>query len=128
MDFFFTAEQRAFRAELARWVEKEVYPLGEEEGDPKPQVLKFLRLLAERGVLAYAVPRAFGGHDEVVQARALCLIRDELSRGSALADLAFATQGLGSYPITLAGRDDVKKRYLPKVATGEAITAFALTE
>ena len=37
-------------------------------------------------------------------------------------------QALGSYPITLAGRDDVKKRYLPKVATGEAITAFALTE
>jgi acyl-CoA dehydrogenase len=128
MDFFFTAEQRAFRAELARRVGKELYPLGGEEGDPKPQVLKFLRLLAERGVLAYAVPRAFGGHDEVVQARALCLIRDELSQGSALADLAFATQGLGSYPITLAGSETLKKRYLPRVASGDATTAFALTE
>ena len=128
MDVLFTAEQLALRAELSRWVDAEVYPLGGEEGDPKEQVLRFLRLLGGRGVLGHVVPRAFGGHDEVVQARALCLAREELSRGSALADLAFAVQGLGSYPITLAGRDDVKKRYLPKVATGEAITAFALTE
>jgi acyl-CoA dehydrogenase len=45
-----------------------------------------------------------------------------------LADLAFATQALGSYPITLAGREALKKRYLPRVADGEAVMAFALTE
>lgn len=74
------------------------------------------------------VPRPYGGHDEAVQARALCLIREALAEGSALADLAFATQALGSYPITLAGSEELKARYLPRVASGEAITAFALTE
>ncbi len=128
MDAFFTPDQLSLRSHLARWVKEEVYPLGSREDDPESQVRLFLRLLSARGFLGYTVPRAYGGHDEAVQARALCLIREALAEGSALADLAFATQALGSYPITLAGSEELKARYLPRVASGEAITAFALTE
>ena len=128
MDVFFTADQLSLKSKLARWVKEEVYPIGSQEDDPERQIRLFLRLLSSQGLLGYTVPRAHGGHDEAVQARALCLVREALAQGSALADLAFATQALGSYPITLAGSEALKKRYLPGVASGEAITAFALTE
>jgi acyl-CoA dehydrogenase len=60
--------------------------------------------------------------------RALALIRETLARHDALADFAFAMQGLGSGPISLAGAPELQTRYLPRVAAGEAIAAFALSE
>jgi acyl-CoA dehydrogenase len=58
----------------------------------------------------------------------LALIRTALARHSGLADVVFAVQGLGSFPITLAGSESLKQRWLPRVAAGSAIPAFALTE
>ncbi len=60
--------------------------------------------------------------------RALALIRETLAWHDGLADFAFAMQGLGSGAITLAGSHEIKQRYLPRVAAGEAIAAFALSE
>jgi acyl-CoA dehydrogenase len=60
--------------------------------------------------------------------RSLALIRETLARHDALADFVFAMQGLGSGAISLAGSPELKRRYLPRVATGEAIAAFALSE
>jgi acyl-CoA dehydrogenase len=56
------------------------------------------------------------------------LIRETLSRHDALADFAFAMQGLGSGAISLAGSPQVRKRYLSRVAAGESVAAFALSE
>ena len=78
--------------------------------------------------MAYAVPSRFGGVRQTVQARDLCLIREELAWGSALADVMFGVQALGSYPIALAGSEEQQRRYLPPLAKGERIAAFALTE
>src|SRR5262249_21729043 len=63
-----------------------------------------------------------------LDSRALCVLRETLARHDGLADFAFAMQGLGSGAITLAGSDGVRERYLPRVAKGEAIAAFALSE
>ena len=60
--------------------------------------------------------------------RTLCLARETLAYHDALADFAFAMQGLGSGPITLFGDDELKDEYLPAVAAGEKIAAFALSE
>jgi len=60
--------------------------------------------------------------------RALALIRETLAWYDGLADFAFAMQGLGSGAISLAGSPQLKERYLPRVAAGEAIAAFALSE
>ena len=60
--------------------------------------------------------------------RSLAIIRETLARHDALADFAFAMQGLGSGAISLAGSPEIKQRYLPRVASGEAIAAFALSE
>jgi alkylation response protein AidB-like acyl-CoA dehydrogenase len=60
--------------------------------------------------------------------RSICIMRETLARHSGLADFAFAMQGLGSGAISLAGSPEQKQRYLNKVAKGEAIAAFALSE
>jgi acyl-CoA dehydrogenase len=88
-----------------------------------------VRLLGAGGWLQHAVGgRAFGGAAEAIDTRSICLVRETLARHSGLADFAFAMQGLGSGAISLAGTDAQKAQYLPRVARGEAIAAFALSE
>ena len=66
--------------------------------------------------------------EEAIDTRAICLIRETLARHAGLADFAFAMQGLGSGAISLFGTQAQKRRWLPPVASGEAIAAFALSE
>ena len=88
-----------------------------------------VRLLGQGGWLRHAVAgTAYGGASEVLDTRSLCLIRETLGRHSGLADFAFAMQGLGSGAISIDGTDAQKQRYLTRVAQGEAIAAFALSE
>ena len=74
------------------------------------------------------MPAPGGGVSETLDVRTLCIIRETLARVSGLADFAFAMQGLGAGPISLFGTRELKERYLPRVATGEAIAAFAISE
>ena len=88
-----------------------------------------VRALGADGWLSNAVGgREWGGATDAIDTRAICLIRETLARHSGLADFAFAMQGLGSGAISLAGTDKQKARYLTRVARGEAIAAFALSE
>jgi acyl-CoA dehydrogenase len=74
------------------------------------------------------VPQAYGGLTPSFDVRTLCLARETLAFQDGLADFAFAMQGLGTGPITLFGSEAMKAQYLPPVARGEAIAAFALSE
>lgn len=85
-------------------------------------------LLGTAGWLRYTVPQAFGGVLDNLDSRALCLLREALAYHTGLADFAFAMQGLGSGAITLYGSHALKEHYLPKVASGNWIAAFALSE
>jgi acyl-CoA dehydrogenase len=88
-----------------------------------------VRQLGAAGWLKYAIGgTAFGAVSEEIDTRAVCLIRETLARHSGLADFAFAMQGLGSGAITLFGSAANKQRYLSRVARGDAIAAFALSE
>ncbi len=88
-----------------------------------------VRELGGANWLRYAVGgQAFGGSAETIDTRGVCLIRETLARHSGLADFAFAMQGLGSGAITLHGSEEQKRLYLPRVAAGSAIAAFALSE
>ena len=125
---FFDQDHLALRERVRAWVEANLIggPAGEKNLEDEAR--RLVKRLGEAGFNRYAVPSAYGGARANVQARDLCILREELARGSALADTMFGMQGLGSYPITLAGSDEQKRRYLPKVASGEAIAAFAITE
>ena len=74
------------------------------------------------------MPAAYGGLRERVELRDLCVLRAVLGYRSSLADTMFAMQGLGSYPVTLAGTDAQQRALLPRVANGQTICAFAITE
>ena len=89
---------------------------------------KWVRRLGEGGWLRYCVPAAWGGVLDTVESRSLCILRETLASHDALADFAFAMQGLGSGAITLGGTEELRRRWLPRVAKGEAIAAFALSE
>jgi acyl-CoA dehydrogenase len=89
---------------------------------------RLVAALGAGGWLRYCVPARWGGAHEQIDVRALSLIRETLARHSGLADFAFAMQGLGSGTITLFGTEEQRARYLPSVAAGERIAAFALTE
>ncbi|MFQ5681672.1 MAG: acyl-CoA dehydrogenase family protein [Candidatus Binatia bacterium] len=128
MDLFLDQEQLSLREHIRSWVEKNLFGVSEDETDIEKKAVQLVRRLGRDGFIAYVAPKRFGGVHAKVQARDLCLLREELARGSSLADAMFAMQGLGSYPITIAGNEEQKARYLPAIAMGEAIAAFALTE
>lgn len=91
-----------------------------------------LRLGKERLIDA-CIPAAYGGlplggRREQLDVRSICLLRETLAWSSALAEFVLAMQGLGTYPIVVAGNDEQRKEYLPPVLRGESVAAFAVTE
>ena len=116
---FFEERHRTLARELDAWAHENV---PHEHGpDVDAQCKSLVRALGQGGWLKHAV----GDH---IDTRAICLIRETLARHSGLADFAFAMQGLGSGAISLAGTPAQKERYLTRVARGDAISAFALSE
>ena len=128
MDLFFDSEQLALRRDIRSWVEKNLLAGKIDNSNIEQEALRLVRQLGHEGFLRYVTPKNFGGVRECVQARDLSILREELARGSSLADTMFAMQALGSSPIIHAGSDQQRARYLPPIARGEAIAAFALTE
>ena len=126
MDFAFTPEQQALKDSARQLAEDRIAPIAE-EADESPTVHRgLMAILAESELLRYTVPEEYGGFG--IRVMNLCIIREELARVSAQADTNFIMQGLGSFPITLGGTQEQKSRFLPPVARGESIAAFALTE
>ena len=128
MNLFFDEEHLLLRRQVRSWVERNLLSGTRKETDMDTEARQLVSHLGQEGFTAYVAAKKFGGARENVQARDLCILREELARGSALADVMFAMQALGSYPITIAGSEEQKQRYLPPIARGEAIAAFALTE
>jgi acyl-CoA dehydrogenase len=123
---FFDDSHRRLADTLETWCEAEL-PLAPAE-DVDEECRALVRKLGGAGWLRYCVPAAHGGLHDELDVRSLALIRETLARHSGLADFAFAMQGLGSGAITLFGTEAQKQAYLPAVAKGEKIAAFALTE
>jgi acyl-CoA dehydrogenase len=117
---FFEERHRTLAETLDEWAELSVRDLNAEDVDL--QCKKLVKMLGEAKVLRFAAP------DSHFDTRSICLIRETLARHNGLADFAFAMQGLGSGAIGLEGTPAQRARYLPRVAAGEAIAAFALTE
>lgn len=88
---------------------------------------RLIQLLAREQLLDYTTPQ-HGSKESRLDARAICVIREHLAYESSLADLMFTMQGLGSFPISIAGSEEIKQRLLSKVRSGESIAAFAITE
>jgi acyl-CoA dehydrogenase len=124
---FFGADQRELATGLDGWCAA-LPRRSESSRDVDDACRQWVRALGDGGWLRYCVPAAHGGALPALDSRALCVARETLAYHDGLADFAFAMQGLGSGAITLAGSAAQRDRWLPLVARGEAIAAFALSE
>jgi len=116
---FFEDKHRKLAAELNAWC---AVHLQHGHGDDIDAECKSLvKALGQGGWLIHAV-------GDAIDTRAICILRETLARYNGLADFAFAMQGLGSGAISLMGTQAQRERYLPRVARGEALSAFALSE
>lgn len=124
---FLQDHHRALARDLDAWAATNVADIHSDDVDADCRAL--VRILGKAGWLRHAVAgTAHGGSSDTLDTRTLCLIRETLARHNGLADFAFAMQGLGSGAISIDGSPEQKARYLPRVAKGEAISAFALSE
>jgi len=124
---FFEPRHAALAQELDAWAGQHLAAAHGTDVDAACRSL--VAQLGGAGWLRHAVGgRDYGGALDAIDTRAICLIRETLARHAGLADFAFAMQGLGSGAIALFGSEEQKARYLPRVAAGEAIAAFALSE
>jgi acyl-CoA dehydrogenase len=121
---FFDPAHRALADMLVPWAYAQQF----DETDDRAACREWVQRLGQGGFLRYCVPAAFGGALEQLDSRVLVILRETLAFHSPLADFAFAMQGLGSGAITLAGSARQQDKYLPGVARGEKIAAFALSE
>ena len=121
---FFDDAHRTLAAGLVDWAAGQQV----DETDDRAACREWVKLLGAGGWLGYCVPAEFGGVLPKLDSRALVVLRETLAFHSPLADFAFAMQGLGSGAITLAGTPAQKAAYLPQVASGKKIAAFALSE
>jgi acyl-CoA dehydrogenase len=132
---FFEDSHRALAGELDGWAAQHLVGIDHHDTDRACRAL--VRALGDAGFLRHCVPAAYsqgvaagraGSVSEALDSRALVVCRETLARHDGLADFAFAMQGLGSGPVTLAGSAALQAEVLPRVARGEWISAFALSE
>jgi acyl-CoA dehydrogenase len=119
---FFEPKHRELADDLQRWCAENLEGRFAEDLDSECRTL--VRELGAAGFLKLSVADAKRRPD----VRSLAIARETLAYHSALADFAFAMQGLGSGAISLFGTVEQKRAWLPKVASGQAIAAFAMTE
>ena len=124
---FFEERHARLAHELDTWASAHV--LHQHGPDVDAECVALVRSLGAAGWLRHAVAgQDVGGAGDAIDTRAICLIRETLARHSGLADFAFAMQGLGSGAISLHGTPEQRQKYLTRVAQGQAVAAFALSE
>jgi acyl-CoA dehydrogenase len=124
--FALTESQRAFAAEVRSLAAEQLRPIAA-AGPPGHVNRELIKAMGELGLLARLFPGVASLSREAA-ATDLCLLREALATQNTEAETALALQGLGAYPILQSGQEDTVRRWLPAVAAGDAVAAFALTE
>ena len=129
---FFDESHRTFKANLQTWTNQKfagMYGHDESRDAIDSECVSLVKALGQGGWLKPAIAgKTHGGSADVIDTRTICMLREELAWHHGLADFAFAMQGLGSGAISLKGTPEQQAAYLPRVAKGEALAAFALSE
>jgi len=124
----FNEEQRLVARAVSEFVAGEVLPVADDIEEKKEGLLvSLLKKSGELGFLGADIPEEYGGQD--LDKVSSLLVWEKMAQGGGSFMASFgAHTGIGSLPIVFFGTKDQKKRYLPKMATGEIIGAYALTE
>jgi len=126
MDYFWTEEQIMLR-DLARQIARErIVPVRAELDEKEEFPRQLMKDLAAADLFGVVIPEEYGGLGFGCLEN--CLVVEELAWGCAGVTTSFAASALGSYPLLLFGSEEQKKNYLPAIASGAKLAAFALTE
>ncbi|MDD4879638.1 MAG: acyl-CoA dehydrogenase family protein [Candidatus Omnitrophica bacterium] len=126
MDYLLTEQQIMVR-DLARKIAKEkIAPVAAEHDEKETFPWDIMKVMAESDLCGVYIEEKYGGLGG--GAMELCLVTEELSRACGGIAICFAATALGTYPIILFGNDEQKQKYLPDIASGKKLAAFALTE
>ena len=127
MDYFFTEEQQMMREVAREIAEKRIRPVAAEYDESGEFPWPIIEAIAEADLFRVFIPEEYDGMDCGTPIMNMCIVTEELSKACGGISLGFAATGLGAMPILIAGSDEQKKKYLPKIASG-TLAAFALTE
>jgi len=126
MDYFLTEDQMMIK-ELARQIaEEKVVPVREELDEKEEFPWEIMKVLAQSDLFGLYIPEKYGGLGK--GCLELCIVIEELSRACLGVSTTYAANALGTYPILLFGSEEQKGKYLPDIAAGERLVAFAITE
>ncbi len=128
LDYGLTEEQQMMKEVARELAEKKVRPIAAEYDEKNEFPPELLPILAESDLCGVYIPDEYGGTSGETPIMNMCVVVEEVSRACAGMALAFAATGLGTIPIILAGNDEQKKKYLPDIAAGKNLAAFAITE
>ncbi|MEN2986127.1 MAG: acyl-CoA dehydrogenase family protein [Thermodesulfovibrionaceae bacterium] len=126
MDYFLTEEQRMIKDLTREIAEKHILPVRAELDEKGEFPWEIMRILARADMFRVFVPQEYGGLG--LGSFELCLVVEELSRICLGVSTTYAANALGTYPIVLFGSEEQKRKYLPDIADGKRLVAFALTE
>jgi alkylation response protein AidB-like acyl-CoA dehydrogenase len=126
MNYFLTEEQQMLKELCEQIAREKVLPVRAELDESGEFPWEVVKVLASSDVYGIYIPEEYGGLGGGVTE--MCIATEALSRVCGGIALAFAASALGTYPILLFGSDDQKREYLPSIASGERLAAFALTE
>jgi butyryl-CoA dehydrogenase len=126
VDYFLTPEQKMIQNLARKIAVEKIAPVRAELDEKEEFPWEIMRVCGEAGLFGVSVPEEFGGFGGGVMEN--CLAVEELSRVCLGVSVSYAGSGLGAYPIMLYGNPEQKKKYLPDIAKGKRLAAFALTE
>ena len=126
MNYFLTEEQQMIKDMAAQIAREKIKPVALEFDEGQVFPTEIVKIMGESDLFRVFIPEEYDGFGGGMFE--MCLVVEELSRECGGISLAYAASGLGTIPIVLFGSDEQKKQYLPKLASGEMLAAFALTE
>lgn len=127
MDFNLTVEQKMLRATVKEFVDGEIRPLAQKIDEEEEIPIGLIKKIAKMGFLGVAFPEEYGGGG--FGEFGYCLLQEEITRAcNSTATFIGAHQSIGTNAIFIGGSEEIKKKYLPPLTSGEKIAAFTLTE
>jgi butyryl-CoA dehydrogenase len=126
VEYFLTEEQKLLQEIAYEIVRERIRPVRAELDEKEEFPWEIMKDLAQADLFGIWIPEAYGGLGMGILEN--CLVVEQLARGCIGIATTFAASGLGAYPIILFGSEELKRKYLPPIARGEKLAAFALTE
>ncbi|MEK6727069.1 MAG: acyl-CoA dehydrogenase family protein [Candidatus Omnitrophota bacterium] len=126
MDYLLTEEQKMVKGLAHKIAEEKIRPVAAKYDQSEEYPWEIIKIAGEAGLFGLFIPEEYGGM--CVNVLSLCLATEELSRACGGIAVCYAASALGTFPIVLFGNEEQKKKYLPDLASGKKVAAFAVTE